>query len=218
MKIKAAIFDMDGTLVDSLMLWDLLWSALGNKYLKKETFRPSSEDDKTVRTLVLRDAMCLIHENYNIGSNGEELLDFANNLFFDFYASRVELKRGVREFLDKLYAEGVKMCVATATDLKLVRVAMQHCDLDKYFLKVFSCGDIGKGKDHPGIYLNALEFLGERAEDTFVFEDSLVAIETASKIGLPTIGIYDRFNYGQDRIRQIATEYIDDGESLLKLF
>ena len=137
MKIKAAIFDMDGTLVDSLMLWDLLWSALGNKYLKKETFRPSSEDDKTVRTLVLRDAMCLIHENYNIGSNGEELLDFANNLFFDFYASRVELKRGVREFLDKLYAEGVKMCVATATDLKLVRVAMQHCDLDKYFLKVF---------------------------------------------------------------------------------
>ena len=50
-----------------------------------------------------------------------------------------------------------------------------------------------------------------------MFEDSLVAIETATKIGMPTVGIYDRYNFGQDRIKKIATEYIAEGETLLKL-
>ena len=217
MKIKAAIFDMDGTLVNSLMLWELLWSAFGKRYLNDDSFRPSTEDDKMVRTLTLGDAMNLIHKNYRIGKDGGELLDFANTIFYDFYAKDVKLKGGVKEFLDKLLDNGVKMCIATATDLKLVRVAMQHCNLDKYFLKVFSCGDIGKGKDQPDIYFKTLEFLGEKAEDTVVFEDSLVAIETALKIGMPTVGIYDRFNYGQERIKEISTEYIADGETLLKL-
>ena len=61
------------------------------------------------------------------------------------------------------------------------------------------------------------EFLGTEIKDTWIFEDSLVAIETAVKVGFPTVEIYDQYNYGQERIREIANEYIADGESLLKL-
>ena len=63
----------------------------------------------------------------------------------------------------------------------------------------------------------AADYLGEKLEETWIFEDSLVAIETATKIGMPTVGIYDRYNFGQDRIKQLAVEYIEDGETLLKL-
>ena len=84
--MKAAIFDMDGTLVDSLMLWDVLWSTFGDNYLNDKSFSPSVEDDKKVRTLTLKDAMLLIHNNYKLGESGEELLSLANSIMNDFYA------------------------------------------------------------------------------------------------------------------------------------
>lgn len=217
MNIKAAIFDMDGTLVDSLMCWDMLWAQFGERYLNDKTFYPNAADDKAVRTLTLKDAMDLIHKNYGIGESGQELLNAANNFMEDFYANSVALKSGVREFLEHCRKSRVKMCIASATAPELIAVAMKHCDIEKYFLKVFSCGTIGKGKEHPDVFLLASDFLGEKPEETWVFEDSLTAIETATKVGMPTVGIYDRFNFGQERIEQIATVYIAENETLLKL-
>ena len=217
MNIKAAIFDMDGTLVDSLMLWDVLWSTFGERFLNNKSFTPSVEDDKKVRTLTLKDAMKLIHDNYDLGGSGEELLSEANRIMNDFYAEKVELKNGAREFLEYCKNNGVKMCIASATAPELIDVALKHCDIEKYFLKVFSCGDIGKGKDEPDIFLHAADFLNTESSETWVFEDSLTAIETAVKIGMPTVGVYDKFNYGQAKIKEIATEYIDSEETLLKL-
>ena len=217
MNIKVAIFDMDGTLIDSLMLWDILWSTFGERYLNDKNFVPDIEDDKKVRTLTLKDAMHLIHRNYKIGESGEELLTLANAIMKDFYANKVELKTGVREFLEYCKTKGVKMCIASATAQELIDVAMKHCNLEKYFLKVFSCAEIGKGKEEPDIFLKAIEFLGSEIKETWLFEDSLTAIETATKIGMPTVGIYDCYNFGQEKIEKIATEYIAEGETLLKL-
>ena len=138
MNIKAAIFDMDGTLVDSLMLWDVLWSTFGERYLNNKSFTPSAEDDKRVRTLTLKDAMKLIHDNYDLGESGEELLAEANRIMIDFYANSVELKDGVRAFLEHCKNNGVKMCIASATAPELIDVALEHCDIRKYFLKVRS--------------------------------------------------------------------------------
>ena len=217
LNIKSAIFDMDGTLVDSLMLWDVLWSIFGEQYLNDKNFTPSVEDDKRVRTLTLRDAMKLIHNNYDLGKSGEELLAEANHIMNDFYANSVELKDGVREFLEHCKNNGVKMCIASATAPELIDVALKHCDIEKYFLKVFSCSAIGKGKDEPDIFLQAASFLGTEIKDTWMFEDSLTAIETATKIGMPTVGIYDKYNFGHNKMKEIATEYIDSTETLLKL-
>ena len=214
---RYAIFDMDGTLIDSLMLWDVIWSTFGERYLHDKRFVPSPEDDKKVRTLTLKDAMHLIHINYNLGESGEELLALANTIINDFYANSVELKSGVREFLEHCQNKGVRMCIASATAPELLDVALKHCDIEKYFSKVFSCGTIGKGKEEPDIFLQAAEFLGAEIKETWLFEDSLTAIETAVKIGMPTVGIYDRYNFGHDRMKQIATEYIAEGETLLKL-
>ena len=217
MEFKAAIFDMDGTLIDSLMLWDIFWATFGERYLDDKDFAPDVEDDKRVRTLTLRDSMDLIHTKYKMGESGDELLSVANAIMIDFYANRVELKAGVREFLEHCKNKGIKMCIASATARDLLEIAMKHCDLEKYFLKVFSCAEIGKGKEEPDIFLKAIEFLGTDVKETCLFEDSLTAIETATKIGLPTVAIYDRYNFGQDRMKEIALEYIAEDETLMKI-
>ena len=215
--IKGAIFDMDGTLIDSLILWDVIWEQLGNIFLNDEKFSPAEVDDKAVRTMTLKDAMDYIHSVYSMGKSGQELFEVVNEIIENFYAEEVKLKKGVLEFLEYCYKKNIKMCVASASEKRLIEIALKTCGIEKYFKGVMSCAEIGKGKDEPDIYLKALNFLGTDKEETCVFEDSHIAITTAKGIGMKTVGIYDKFNYGHDVMKKIATEYIDNGETLEKL-
>lgn len=215
--INGAIFDMDGTLVDSLFIWDVIWDEFGKRFVSGEKFAPSESDNKAVRTMTLKDAMDFIHNTYGIGKSGQELLDTANEIIYNFYANDVKLKDGVLEFLEHCRRSNIKMCIASATELRLIKVAAKHCGIEKYFMDILSCAEIGKGKDSPDIYLKAMEVLGTSIKETCVFEDSHIAIDTADKIGMKTVGIFDKYNYGQEEMRKIATAYIADGESLTKL-
>ena len=215
--ITGAIFDMDGTLIDSLGFWEVFWSALGRKFLGSEDFRPSAEDDKAVRTLTTAGATKLIHDKYKMGSSADELLAESDRILKEYYETTVCLKPGVPELLDNLKSLGVKMCIASATDKKLLNIAFYRLGLDKYFDTILSCADIGKGKDVPDIFFAALDHLGTTLETTWVFEDSAVAIDTAHKAGFKTVAIYDKFNYGQDQMKKTADHYIAAGETFLKL-
>ena len=81
MEIRGAIFDMDGTLVDSLGLWDILWTQLGLQFFNDETFRPDKAIEKAIRTLTLQDGMLLLHQACGVGASGEVLLRIANDIF-----------------------------------------------------------------------------------------------------------------------------------------
>ena len=96
--IKGIVFDMDGTLIDSLMVWDVLWSKAGEKFLGNPDFRPESKGDKFVRTSTLKDAINHIYSVYNIAGSGEELLEFANAVIFNFYKNDVMLKKAFWNF------------------------------------------------------------------------------------------------------------------------
>lgn len=215
--MKAAIFDMDGTLINSLIFWDPLWRTLGEKYLGDPSFRPDDTTDRECRTLTIDKAMELVHQRFKIGSSGKELTDLAIELTIVFYREAVEPKPGAVEFLQHLKERGVKMAVATASNGDLVQLAMERCGLKPYLDLVVSCADVGKGKDQPDVFLLTLEKLGTTAEETWMFEDSYVALQTAKRIGMPTVGIFDANNYGQDILRANSDHYIDEGESLTRL-
>lgn len=205
---------MDGTLVDSLSFWDYFWRELGKKYLGVNDFSPSKDDDRAVRTMIMKDAVALIKEKYNFPQSVDELFKFTMDLIKYFYREIVKEKLGATELLDYLKDNGVKICLATATDMENVVIAVKSCDLEKYFSFIITCADVGKGKDNPDIYIKAIEKLGLKKDEVCVFEDSYVALETAKKLGTKTIGIFDKFNYGQDRLKLASNYYLDEGKSL----
>ena len=216
-KIKGAIFDMDGTLIDSLIFWDYYWRELGKKFMGIDGFKPIEEVDRAVRTMITLDASKFIKERYNLAQSIEELYAFVNDLIKHFYREIVKEKLGATELLEYLKDKGIKICLATATDMENVKIAIKACDLEKYFDAVLSCADIGKGKDKPDIYIKAIEELKMNKDDVCVFEDSFVAIETAKSIGVKTVGIFDINNFGQDRLKASSDYYLEEGKSLAEL-
>lgn len=217
MDIKAAIFDMDGTLIDSLGLWEITWEELGVRLGKGAGFRPSKEDDKAIRTMLLREGMEMIHRNYDLGESGEEVHNIAVDITERFYKEQVTLKSGAREYLKYLKAKGVPMCVASATAPNLIKHAAERCGLYDYIDMFVSCADVGKGKEEPDVFLYALERLGTSLNETCVFEDSAVALTTAKNAGFLTVGIYDCHTFDHDKLKKASDIYIDKGEDYRKL-
>ena len=214
---RGAIFDMDGTLVDSLMIWDVLWEKFGQRFLGVSGFRPSAEADRTVRTMRLEDVTVYIHELYGMGKDGAEVFSVAEKLLEDFYRNDVKVKKGVIPFLDACRRAKIPLCVASGTSHGWLETALTVTGLAPYCDHVLSCDDVGVGKDRPDIYELALKKLGTPREATWVFEDSLLAIETAKSAGLRTVGVYDRYNYGHDRMAQISDLYLGEGEEMASL-
>lgn len=214
MNIKGAIFDMDGTLIDSLMYWDDLYKRIGSRYFNDESFYPSPEVDKTIRPMIYANAMARLRELYNIPAEPDEFLSFCESGISEFYRSVAKPKKGARELLDDLKKKNIKLCLASATALHEVKAAIEYHGIAEYFDFVISCADIGIGKDKPDIFLKALSLMELSEDEVCVFEDSFIALETAKRAGFMTVGIYDRYNTDQERVKASSDIYVSEGQTL----
>ena len=217
MKIEGAIFDLDGTLIDSLFFWDRLWEKLGEKYLDNKAFRPGLPLEKAVRTVTFRDAAKMLFDEFAFGNTPDEIYDLMHDFCIEIYRDEATFKPGAKELLDTLKARGVKMCIASASMPDLLRAIFDRFGFDDYFPKIISCADIGKGKSHPDVFLAAEAYMGTAHDATWVFEDSIVALETATKAGFKTVGVFDQYNFNLDLVPEVSTEYIGEGDSLARL-
>ena len=217
MKIKGAIFDMDGTLVRSLHFWNAFWKRLGERYFDNPDFMPEEYIDKKVRTCMLAESGKFLRAELNIGESDDEISEFLGESIGDFYRCDVDYKKGVVDFLEFCKESGIKMCIASATGYNNLMIASEALGFDRYFEFIMSCDEVGKGKEYPDVYIKALKKLGTSADETWIFEDSYVAIETASKLGMFTVGVYDEFNFDQERLKAISGIYIDETETMDKV-
>ena len=204
--IKGAIFDLDGTLLDSMFIWD----TIGEEYLRSLGKEPHEDLKETFMTLTLEEAAEYYREHYGVTLSVKEIVDGVNSMVEETYRTKVTLKPGIAEYLAWLKENGVRMCVATVTDRYLVEETLERLGVRHYFSKIFTCAEVGFGKDKPIIYQKALEHLGTEKRDTYVFEDMLFALNTAKTDGFPTVGVYDRHEVHQDELKGLADYYIFD--------
>ena len=204
--LKGAIFDFDGTLVDSMFIWD----TIGVDYLRSLGKEPHEDLKETFMTLTLEEAAEYYRTHYGVTLSVKEIVDGVNAMVEGIYRTRVALKQGVADFLAQLKENGTRMCIATVTDRYLVEETLDRLGILQYFSEIFTCAEVGYGKDKPIIYRKALEHLDTAKNETYVFEDSLFALKTAKADGFTTVGVYDRHENRQDNLKNLADYYIVD--------
>lgn len=217
MKIQGAIFDMDGTLVDSLSFWDCFWRDMGKRYFNDPDFKMDAEHfDTHVRTMIFSHAISYLHGYLKVPCSPEEFDEFAAAYVNRFYGTVVTPKAGAKELLSALRERGVRICLASATDRRYLSVALESCGLAEFFTPatILSCSDIGVGKERPDVFLAAAKVMGTPLSETAVFEDSALALETAKGAGFFTVGVYDAHQLTQERLRASSDVYLDEGKTL----
>lgn len=213
MRLQSAIFDMDGTLLDSMHIW----RDLGARMLRARGIEPEEGLHEKLKTMTPMESAQYCKDTYHLPESPDEINRIFYSMVEHFYANEVQPKPGVRKFLSLLKMEGVWMYVATNTDRPLVELALKHTRLDGYFRGIMTCREAGRGKDDPEIYERCLRRLRSNKKDTVVFEDALYAIRTAKAAGFRVAGVYDpSAEDDQEEIRGLCEYYIHSYEEMFE--
>lgn len=205
---KACIFDMDGTLVDSMGYW----RDLGREFLRKKGVTGDVEEI-LARTdpMTMEESAELFRVSFGLAGTAQELADEMNAVMDEHYRKDVPLKPGVREYLAALQAQGRKFCVATATPEHLAKLCLARLGVAEEMEFILSCDAVAAGKDRPDVFLEAARRLGTRPEETAVFEDAPYAARTAKQAGFYVVGIYDESSHAHwEEVQAMADETITD--------
>ncbi len=214
MSISGAIFDMDGTLIDSMHVW----SGMSGIYLKSKGKQYDAEFEREIKALSVIEGLKAYVKHYGLEETPEQMAEDMRELMREFYKSEAAPFDGIIELLEHFKATGVKMCVATATDTDLAEIALAKCNLRHYFSEVFSCKQIGKGKGSPDIYRAALSHLGTEKSTTWVFEDAKYAAKCAKDDGFNVVGIHDHSEPLTDTMAEFCDIYVKDRKDIIGHF
>ena len=186
-QVKGAIFDLDGTLLDSMGVWD----TVGDRFLIQRGIAPPPQLRRTLKPMRLTEAIAYLKERYQLKEPISQLMQEATALIEPDYRHNILLKPTALPFLETLAAYKIPLCIATATDRPLAEAAIRRLKIDHYFSDLITCTEVGIGKDRPDIYFHALSLLGTAQDETIVFEDARHAVETAAAAGFHVAAVYD---------------------------
>lgn len=211
--IKAAIFDLDGTLFDSMCLW----SDIDRRFFEKRRLELPEDYMLSIAHLGLYETAVYTKKRFGFTDTPEELIAEWNGMALDFYSNEVTLKKGAGEYLRRLKSRGILLAVATANGRELFEPALRHTGIIDLFDAVVSSDEVERKKGFPDIYLLACKKLGGvLPTETVVFEDILLGIKGAIDGGFHTVAVFDETSAGNEaELRALAERYIYDFTELV---
>ena len=206
--IKGAIFDLDGTLLDSM--W--IWADIDKRFLSKRGIEVPPDYMAVVGAMEYRQTAEYTIARFGLKEKPEDLMQEWSDMAVSAYATELKLKPKAKEIIAVLKARGIKLAVATSATPEMCLPALKSNGVERFFDAVVTTQEIGKGKAHPDVYIAAAKRLGVAPSACAVYEDALRAIKTAKNAGFYTIGVYDKFSRADEReIKAIADDFIEFG-------
>ena len=209
---KGAIFDLDGTLLDSMRVWDDIDIA----FLKKRGLEVPPDYQEAITPLGFLEAARYTIRRFGFPETPEELIQEWHQMAVDAYTYEVELKDGAAEYLRYLKEKGIRMAVATSSSPELYEPALKRNGIYEYFKAFVTVSEVKRGKGFPDIYEKAAEKLSLPPETCVVYEDILKGVEGAKMDDFYVVGVEDiHSSYEKNEIMQLSDRYILSFEELL---
>ena len=204
---KAVIFDLDGTLVDSM--W--MWKAIDIEYLGRFGFGLPPSLQKDIEGMSFSETAVYFKETFQIPDTLEEIKATWNRMAYDKYTKEVPIKKGVQEFLDYCKENGILLGIATSNSRELVDATLKALNIKEYFACVMTACEVAKGKPAPDIYLAVAEKLQAEPSRCLVFEDIEMGIMAGKNAGMEVCAVEDEFSMNQiEAKKKLADYYIKD--------
>lgn len=213
MNVKAIVFDLDGTLINSAKVW----IDIDIEYEKKYGLKIPEDYFEIIKPMGFSQLAVYYADVLGVPRTPEEIMAEWHSMAEEKYKNEVLLKPYAKDFIEKQHKLGVKMCIATANNTSLTEAALKRLGILGCFEFILSCDEISCGKDTPQVYLEASKRLGFSPSETAVFEDMLHGILSAKAGGFYTVAVLDGM-YGSDdeeQIKKCADKYINGYDELL---
>lgn len=185
---SGAIFDLDGTLFDSM--W--IWKKLDAEFLARHGHIATPDYTDAIKAMGWAEGAQYTIDRYHLPLTTEEVIQMWFDMSEEYYRTKVKMKPYAKEYLLALHEAGIPLAVATAMEPQTnIDVVLSANGLTGLFQNITVGTDVARGKGHADIYLLAAERMGIPPSECAVYEDLLTAIRGAAKGGFQTVAIFD---------------------------
>ncbi|WIF95169.1 HAD family hydrolase [Caminicella sporogenes] len=205
--IKAVIFDLDGTIIDSMWIWE----KLDREFLQKRGIDVPKDLNKDIEGMSFTETVVYFKNRFKLNEDVEDIKSEFIRMAYDYYKNKIELKEGVREFIEFLKAKNIKLGIGTSNLKELVVEVLKRHDIIDYFDTIRTSCEVKRGKPFPDIFLKVAQDLKVEPKDCLVFEDTYAGVLAAKRAGMKVIAVSDELSLpNKEEICQIADKYVEN--------